>query len=39
MYKAILERAEAVMFGFHYDKWEWLVGGLLLVAMAFAAFA
>ncbi len=30
---------EDVMFGFRYDKLEWLVGGLLLVAMVFAAFA
>lgn len=30
---------EDVMFGFQYDKLEWLVGGLLLVAMVCAAFA
>jgi len=27
------------MFGFHYDKIEWIVGVLLLTAMAVAAFA
>jgi len=27
------------MFGFQYDKVEWLVGGLLLFVMAIAAFA
>lgn len=34
-----VSETEDVMFGFQYDKVEWLVGGLLLVAMAFAAFA
>jgi hypothetical protein len=29
----------ALMFGVQYDKLEWLVGVLLLAAMAFAAFA
>jgi len=27
------------MFGFQYDKIEWIVGVLLLTAMAVAAFA
>jgi hypothetical protein len=32
-------RTEALMFGFQYDKIEWMVGVLLLGAMALAAFA
>ncbi len=27
------------MFGFYYDKLEWVIGVLLLAAMALAAFA
>ncbi len=30
---------EAAMFGFQYDKIEWIVGVLLVTAMVVAAFA
>jgi hypothetical protein len=35
----MFSRRRTVMFGLQYDKIEWVVGVLLLAAMAFAAFA